>query len=499
MEPRAVWAALRQGWKTIAAGAALGATIALLVTSLIGPSYLTGMQFFVSATDSASTSDAFQGGQFAQQRVASYTELLSGEELAERVATKLDSDVTAGQVSGDVAASTVTGTVLIDVTVSDPSREDAEAIAAAIADQFPALVAELETSGDDDAPVTVAVTDRPGAASAPHLAVRNTGFGAIMGLLLGAVAAVARALLDRTVRDPEKAEELAGAPVTGLVFRDPELDREHTIERVGARTAEQYRQLATSLQFLDVDNPPQVIMVASAVPGEGKTTTVINLAIALADGGARVTVVEADLRRPKVTEYLGMVGGVGLTNVLAGQADLDEVMQRFGANGLRVVAAGPTPPNPGRLLGSEQMATLLEALRRDNDYVLVDAAPLLPVADARGLATLVDGVLLSVRHGRTTGEQLSAAAASLEAVGARSLGVVLNMVPLTGELAQAHAYGVDYGYTSPARDMADASPAATEAGVAAEPVPEPVPERETADRQAEPVAGVLPVRVTGQA
>jgi capsular exopolysaccharide synthesis family protein len=265
------------------------------------------------------------------------------------------------------------------------------------------------------------------------------------------VAAVVRALLDRTVRDKERVEELTGAPVTGIVFRDTGLDKEHTAQQVGPRTAEQYRQLATSLQYLDVDNPPTVIMVASSVPAEGKTTTVINLALALADGGARVTVVEADLRRPKVAEYLGLVSGVGLTNVLAGNAELDDVVQIVGDGGIRVLAAGPTPPNPGRVLGSVQMLMLMDKLRGDNDYVLVDAAPLLPVADSRGLATRVDGVLLSVRHGKTTGEQLAEAAASLEAVGARTLGVVLNMVPLTGDLADAHAYGVDYGYVAAPR------------------------------------------------
>ncbi|MGY1820425.1 polysaccharide biosynthesis tyrosine autokinase [Geodermatophilus sp. SYSU D00079] len=406
------------------------------------------MQFFVSTTDSASTTDAFQGGQFAQQRVASYAELLSGAELAERVVDAVDLDLTPAQVAADVSASTVTGTVLIDATVTDQSREVAERIAAAVADEFPALVTELEAAGTDAAPVTVAVTDRPGNAAAPDLAARNTLFGAVLGLLLGAAAAVARALLDRTVRDKDRAEELAGAPVAGIVFRDPVLEREHTIEHAGARTAEQYRQMAMSLQYLDVDSPPKVIMVASSVPGEGKTTTVVNLAIALADAGARVTVVEADLRRPRVTEYLGLVGGVGLTNVLAGNAALDEVVQSYGDGGLRVVAAGPTPPNPARLLGSEQMAVLLDKLRSDNDYVLVDAAPLLPVADARGVATLVDGVLLSVRHGRTTGDQVAEAAAALDTVGARTFGVVLTMVPLTDDLADAHAYGVDYGYTS---------------------------------------------------
>ena len=458
MEPRAVWSALRRGWRIIVAGLLVGAVVAFLVSTLMGARYSTHMQFFVSATDSASTSDAYQGGQFAQQRVASYTELLSGEELGARVASKVGGGVTSGQVASDVSGSTVTGTVLIDVTVTDASSTTAEQIAGAVAEEFPALVAQLEQAGSESAPVAVALTDRPGDAVAPSMVPRTTLFGGVLGLLLGAVVAVVRALLDRTVRDKERAEQVTGAPVTGIVFRDDELDREHTIGRANPRTQEQYRQLATSLQYLDVDNPPTVIMVGSSVPAEGKTTAVINLALALVDAGERVTVVEADLRRPKVTEYLGLVGGVGLTNVLAGNAGLADVVQPVGDGALRVLPAGPTPPNPGRLLGSAQMAALLEELRADNDYVLIDAAPLLPVADSRSLATHVDGVLLSVRHGSTTADQLAEAAASLDAVGARTLGVVLNMVPLTGELAEAHAYGAGYGYAAPPVDLQTESP-----------------------------------------
>jgi capsular exopolysaccharide synthesis family protein len=280
------------------------------------------------------------------------------------------------------------------------------------------------------------------------MAVRNVVLGALLGLLCGAGLAVARVLLDRSVTETGDAEQLTGAPAIGLVFRDDSLNDQHTIERVGSRTAEQYRQLATSLQYLNVDAPPKVIMVSSAVPAEGKTTMAINLAIALAEAGHRVTIVEADLRRPKVVEYLGLVSGAGVTNLLAGSADLGDVVQVIGEAGLRVIAAGPTPPNPGRLLGSSQMAVLLDQLRRDYDYVLVDAAPILPVADSRGLAAHVDGVLLSVRHGSTTKDQLSETAAALDGVGATTLGVVLNMVPLQGDLAAAHAYGLDYGYAA---------------------------------------------------
>jgi capsular exopolysaccharide synthesis family protein len=449
VEPRAVGRALRVGWWIVLLAFLLGGGIGFAVSSLIGPRFSTEMQFFVSTTDSSSTSDAFQGSQLAQQRVASYAGLLTGRELAGRVVDQLDLDMSPADLSGKVDATVQTGTVLIDVTVTDPSAQRAQRIAQALGEDFPTLVAGLETSRTDTAtPVDVQVTDRPGPATQPFptLAARTTVLGAVLGLVLGAGLAIARVLLDRSVTDQQEAEELAGSPVIGVVFRSGAAARRRPPDQDDTRTLEQYRQLSTDLRYLDVDQPPKAIMVTSAVPSEGKTTTVVNLALALAAEGKRVTVVEADLRRPQVTERLDLVGSVGLTDVLSGRAELDEVVQHFGD--LTVLAAGPTPPNPGELLGSRQMGLLLDRLRATNDYVLIDAAPLLPVADARALAARADGVLLAVRHGDTTKAQLAGAAAALRRVGARTLGLVLTMVPRRGELASAHAYGVNYEYSA---------------------------------------------------
>jgi capsular exopolysaccharide synthesis family protein len=185
-------------------------------------------------------------------------------------------------------------------------------------------------------------------------------------------------------------------------------------------------------------------MVSSALPGEGKTTVVVNLALALAEAGRKVTVVEADLRRPRITRYLGMVGGVGLTNILAGTAGVEDVTQHYGADGLDIIAAGPTPPNPSQLVASAAMAELLDKLRASNDFVLVDSPPILPVADSTGLAVIVDGVLLTVHYGSTRRDQLEQAAATIHRVGAKTLGVILNIVPPKADIASALGHG--YGY-----------------------------------------------------
>jgi capsular exopolysaccharide synthesis family protein len=451
MELREVVRAFRAFWWMLVTGVLLGGIAATAVSLLVTPQYTSHTRLFVSTTGSTSTSDVLTGSQFSQQRVASYVRLLTGEDLAARVIADLELDMTPEQFAEQVTASAVPETVLLDVTVTDPSPQRARDIAEGTSAEFIRLIRGLETPrGSGTSPVTVTVVDTaklPARPSEPQV-LRNIVLGLAVGLLAGGGAAVVTARLDRSVKDGDEASALVGAPLVGTIQRDQALNKTHTTDRRGdSRTAEDYRQLRNNLRFLEVDDPPRVIMVSSAVPAEGKTTLVINLALALAEAGQRVVVVEADLRRPKVTSYLGMVGGVGLTNVLTGTAYLEEVLQQHGMDGLTVLAAGPTPPNPGELLASSHMRAVVEKLRGQFDVVLVDAPPLLPVADASGLAPHTDGVLLSVRYGSTHRDQLRQAATTVERAGGRTLGAVLNIVPPRA----GSAYGYGYSYESGAQ------------------------------------------------
>ena len=449
MNLREMTAALRSGWWLLLVGLVLGGVVALVLSVLQTPLYTSTTQLFVSATASASTSDALQGSQLSQQRVTSYAQLVTGEKLARRITERLHLQMAPASLADEISATAVPDTVLIDVAVTDPSADRAQRVAEAVGSEFPALVEELETPRSGGAsPVKVTVTETPEVPLAPSSPqpVRNVALGSVVGLLLGVGLATSRARLDRSVKDAAEAAELVGAPVIGTVLRDQSLEKDHTIERTGeSRTAEDYRQLRNNLQFLNVDDPPRVIMVSSAIPSEGKTTLVINLGLALAEAGQRVVIVEADLRRPKVINYLRLVAGAGLTNVLAGTAEIDDVLQRYGDAQISVVAGGPTPPNPGELLASSHMQSLVEKLRARFDFVLLDVPPLLPVADASGLAPHTDGVLLSVRYGSTRKDQLQQAAATVERVGGKTLGVILNIVPPKAGAAAAYGYAYTYG------------------------------------------------------
>jgi capsular exopolysaccharide synthesis family protein len=437
-----VWAALRNSWWAPVLGLLACAAAALAVSLVQAPLYSSSTQLFVSTPGAISPTDVYQGSQFSQQRVTSYVELLRGEELARRVVDRLGLTMSPKELTDELVVAAPTDSVLLDVTVHDRSPQQAQRIAQAMGTEFAAMAAQLEAPGSGgDSPVKVSVIQQPGLPSSPSFPdfPRRVGFGALIGLVLGASVAIARARLDRSVKDPEQVADLIGVPVVGTIVRDDALARNHTVDLTrGGRTVEDYRQLRAGLEVLDVQEPPKVILVSSVLPEEGATTLVANLGLALAEAGKRVTIVEADLRRAKLTRYLGMAAGPGLTNVLLERATLGEVAHPYRED-LTIVAGGPKPPNLGHLLASSRMRAVVEKLRADNDVVLIQGPPLLPMADSSSLAAHCDAVLLSVRYGKTQKDQLRQAVTTLERAGTRTIGIVLNLVPPTADRAGAGA------------------------------------------------------------
>jgi receptor protein-tyrosine kinase len=206
-----------------------------------------------------------------------------------------------------------------------------------------------------------------------------------------------------------------------------------------AARSEAFRILRTNLQFLDIDTPVKSLVISSAVADEGKSLTTAELAVVVAQTGQRVLVVDADLRRPRMAPLFGLSSDVGLTNALVGKIGVEECIQRHSQTGVHVLASGPLPPNPSEILQTKAAQQLLEKLTGMFDLVLIDAPPLLPVADAAILTRSVTGAILVVRSGKTTKDQLRQAAQRLEAVGGQLLGVTLNM---TSRRSADYAYGV---------------------------------------------------------
>ncbi len=450
MELREFLGAIRAHWRLIVVVFGLAMVAVGVVTWRTTPTYVSSTELYVSTSGAADLSAAYQGNLLTQQRVASYAKLLDGELVAERVIDRLNLDINPQTLLAEIVATSNPDTVILTATVTDPSPERAQLIADALGKEFAALVTELETqtgTGSPAAAITVVKqADLPTSPTTPNV-LRNLALGALLGLVLGVGLSLIREFLDNTVKNTEDIYQATEAATVGGVMYDPTMVKRPLVALgVGhSQTAEAFRQIRTNLQFLNVDHPPRVFVITSAVPGEGKTVTAINLALVLAQSGQRIVLVEADMRRPRVTSYMRLVSGAGLTNVLAGNAALADVMQPYGDGKLSVVAAGPNPPNPSELLGSAQMRGLLRELEDDYDYVIIDAPPLLPVTDAAVLAVHADGAVIVTRHGTTKREQLRHAAEILSGIEARLLGTILNMVP---QKTGGYGYGYGYSYSS---------------------------------------------------
>ncbi|WP_122818807.1 polysaccharide biosynthesis tyrosine autokinase [Nocardioides pantholopis] len=449
MELRDYIRILRRRWVSILLVAVVGTALAAAATAAQTPQYASSARLFVS-TSEGDQSAVFQGGQFSAQRVKSYADLITSRELATRVVDDLDLEAEAGELVGQVSASVVVDTVNLSLEVRDSDAARAQRIAQAYAEQLVEMVRELETPpGGTQAPVKATIVDAASFSDAPVSPSwpRNLGLGLVLGLLLGVGLAVLRDLLDMTIKGPDDTAQATDAAVLGAITYDPATKSKPLVTSLAphAPRVEAFRVLRTNMQFVDVDGQDKVFVITSSLPGEGKTTTSLNLALTLAQAGKRTLLIEADLRRPKASAELGLDNAVGVTTVLVGKVSLDEAIQKHAETDLHLLASGAVPPNPAELLQSKAMADLLVEVRERYDIVIIDAPPLLPVTDAALLATHADGALVIARHGKTTKEQFAQAIQRLEQVGARPVGVVLNMVP-TGRGAGGYGYGYGYGY-----------------------------------------------------
>jgi capsular exopolysaccharide synthesis family protein len=443
---------LRKRWLLIAACLLLGGAAGYGASALATPIYQAQTQIFVSAQSTdPSLSDAAQGGLFTQQRVISYAQIVNTPAVLGPVIEQLHLNMSTDQLAKQVSATAPLNTVLINVSVDDPSAVRARDIANAVSQEFADQVRVLETPvSGGPAPVKLTVVkqaDLPTSPVTPRTKV-NLALGILLGLALGVGLAVLRDSLDTTIKRVEDLQTITGAGALGMIAYDHDAVKRPLVTAIdpSSQRSESFRTLRTNLQFVDIDHPPRTVVITSAVAGEGKSTTACNLAITLAQAGIRVALVESDLRRPKIADYLGVEGSVGLTSVLIGRATLDDALQTWGRSGLAVLASGPIPPNPSELLGSGHMVALLRQLQQRFDVVIIDAPPLLPVTDAAVLSRICDGAVLVVRYGKTKREQLQRTVNALATVDARILGTVMNMSPVKGP--DAYAYGYGYAYKS---------------------------------------------------
>lgn len=424
----------KRHWWVVALTAALVGCISLLYCLVQTPLYVASAKMYVTSGTDADAMSAYQGSLASQQRVASYAELVDSDVILSDALNNSGLQISIGDARELVSATSNTDTVLLAISAENRDPAVAASLANRVAESMTRYVTQLEKPNDTSPPLaklTVVSPATPPQAPFFPRTTWNTLLGMLVGALLGIIIAYGRERMDTRLRNREQVQSSVATSVLAEIPAEVSLDKHPIVDfAVGSsRASEGYRRLRTNLAFVRVDEPPRCIAVTSPGAGEGKTTTSINLAAALAEDGHSVVLVDADLRRPSVAGRLGLAEAVGLTSFLRSEGTVLDFVQRGPVDGLDVLVAGALPPNPAELLGSLRAQEGIAALRARYDYVIVDTPPILPVADAAILSQFVDGVLMVVRAGGTRSQDLANAYSSLVTARAFMLGVVLNGVP----------------------------------------------------------------------
>ena len=424
---------LRRRWITVLIVVVVALGVAGLINWQTTPQYESKTRVFIGI-DLENSADATGTIYLAITRVQSYADLADGTDLMNLVIGDLDLPLTPDELADKIDAEVVQDTTLIDVTVRDEDPEQARAIARAHSQRLTEYLSKLESPSDSSTSGLVArVTDSASYSDSPVSPRTWLNFvvALLIGLLVGIAAAIAKNILDRTVSSQNDLHEVTDKPILASIMYDSSIKKNPLLTDVGsfAPRTEAFRVLRTNLQFLDLDHTPRCLVISSALQGEGKTMASTNLAIALAQTGRRTLLIDGDLRRPRVAGLLGLDAAVGLTTVLVGNTDVKDAIQVHEPSGLHFLASGAKPPNPTEILQSRVTHDLVRELCDSYDMVIIDGPPLLPIADASVLATIADGVILVVHHGKTTRDAVKDAIARLEQVGGRLFGIAVNMIP----------------------------------------------------------------------
>jgi capsular exopolysaccharide synthesis family protein len=444
---REFFGVLRARWRLVALCVLLALAAAAVTTMTATPVYEAQAQVYLATEKPASARTGERGGTYVITRtdLNTYVVVLTSPSvmgpLRERLGLPADAPI-------NLTASVSDVTNVLEFTArSDDPRLAAEIanvagpVLAERAQRFSPLLALSGQSVEADAIAPAPVPTRPVSPNAE----KNLMLGGLLGLILGVGAALIRQVSDTRVRGEDDVKRLSDRPILGTIPAIKSADASIlSIETdPHGRHAESIRRLRTNILFVDVTTQGHSFVITSSNPGEGKTTTTINLAMAMADAGSRVLLIDGDLRNPSVAKALGIEGSVGLTTILLGRATPQDVVHRWGESTLHVLPAGQIPPNPSELLGSEAMSDLFDKLSQDYDFILVDSPPINPVIDAVLINKLTHGLIMVVASDRTKRRDLENALGSLSTVEVPVAGFALNLVSGNGGAAYQYGY---YGY-----------------------------------------------------
>lgn len=421
-------------WYVVALATLLGAAVAFAASALTSPVYHSSSTLFFALQSGNSGSDINQGSTYTQNQMLSFARLGLSSIVLGDVIDDLDLDMTEAELRHDIDITIPQNTVVLDVRVGSLDKEQAADIANGVAERLAVVVSEIAPTDALGKPTVVAEVIEPAAPAVFQTSPnkqRDTLVGGLAGALLSIVTIALVTVLDTRIRSEGTLATVTNRPLLGAIssYLSKGDTRPVSLRSPNSVQAEQFRRIRSSLRFASASHDFTCVAVTSSISGEGKSTVSTNLALTLAETGARVLLVDADLRRPTIATLLGLEPTVGLTTILVDKVAVDDVVHRWGRTSLDVLAAGEVPPNPAELLASTRMKDLLAALSEKYDFIIVDTAPVLSVADATVIAQQADATILVVDARSVRRAQVSQSIKSLELAGAYVSGVVLNRVP----------------------------------------------------------------------
>jgi len=453
---------VRNSWRTLVICAVAGLVLGGLVTLIQEPTYEATSTVLLSPNGLGNVGPSLGAdAYFIAQRAQSYVEVATAPQVLGPAATKAGVD--------DLPESSVTVTWLtsapanLEIAVRQPTALGAAAAANAVAEQLSIVVGGLERvpRAGGNASVRVSVA-RP--ASVPQSPVSPDPVvyllvGLVAGLAVGFPLVLGGLLFRRGISDAEALSEATGEAPLGVIGAAPSAAGLILRDAPRSLPAEAFRKLRTTVQFAKPDAAARSIVVSGPRLRAGATTVAANLALAAAEAGRKVVLVDGNLREPAVSKLLRLKDRPGLTDVLSGDVELTDALQAGGAPGLTVLTAGSGPGEPGSLLAGARMVTVLEELEAAADLVIIDAPPVLPYAEAAELAAIADAALLVARYRQTNVDELQLARSTLAQVGTTVLGVVINAVPERDRADVVKATQAPTGSTSAANqpELADHS------------------------------------------
>jgi capsular exopolysaccharide synthesis family protein len=404
-------------------------------TFIATPQYTASSELFASYDDTSASSQDISSintaGSYIATQIKSYPTLATTQAVLDPVISDLKLDMSVADLGDLIKVSNPANTMLIDISVQTDDAAQSQKIANAVAESLSNTV-KSSLYSSTNSPVKLAVVQKatlPDSPSSPNIKL-NLLIGIVLGIIVGILAALVRDMTDTRLSSVRDLQNITNAPLLGSIPDNDAVKQAAPVvtSAPSSLVAEEYRRVRANLSFIAPVKGlnSRLIVVTSTEPGEGKTTTSVNIAAAFAENGSKVLLIDADLRHPSVASRVGLEEAVGLSHVLSGQANVADAVQRYWKANFHIMPAGPKPPNASLLLNSTTMeAMVLQALRQ-YDYVIIDTTPMTIAADAGMFGRMGNGVVMVVGRGVCDKKDLGSTLQQLKNVDVPVIGTVLN-------------------------------------------------------------------------